>query len=988
MASAPAGSGPTGPHPAPDPERTLKVEELLFECLEARAEGDAARLARLMPSDPSEAASLRQLLAIADELHGDKPQQRIGEYDLLHELGGGGMGVVYLARQQRLQRLVAIKVIRPEMLASATMRERFHREARALARVSHPGICPIYDFGEFDGQPFLVMQYLPGKRLSELPPPGNRVDLDVALRQFEQVCEAVQVAHEAGLVHRDLKPQNLVLTADCRPVVLDFGLARILDDERPDHGLTTQVQPVGTPAYMAPERLIGAANATGPGVDVYALGVCLYQRLCGELPFHSPVLEALWSQILRGEASARPLQKRWVPGELLVVVRTAMERDPARRYASAHCLGEDLRRARLGLPILAQRPSTMTRVVRWTQRNRAVAGLLVGLAIALVGALLLVFGLAVERRRNLSQALAGAAARQQQRNPALQGQLALAALDQDDQAGARSELAQSLADWQLSTRLVDRETNSVGAIALPKGGMAAIVDDRAVVSSRPLGGRSRFALPDGGTVAACAIAPDETQLALGAEDGAVWLFDLPDGQPSRIMTGTGSIQLLEYGPGGEHLVFATDRPEGEGNRTATLHAVERAAMKARVLGTFTGYRLLALQFLFPRDGAEVLTVLQGHSIIGHRLRDGEVTSQFRNEEDPVVAARLVRDDTTVICGCTKGSVFEVRRLDGARTELGRHQAAVASMAQAADGQALITVGIDRTARLWDLRRPPGPQEPILLRHAVLITNACFHPGGQLIATGANDMTVHLWTPRGDAVLELGSGVGATNLLAFASDEVWLGSEWNGSGAYRLEAHGKALLLGSAPVSAMRRAQSGRATPTAACASGPRMEWWNCRSGRARPSCRSRPTPPSRCCSRSRSARARSSTISQQIRASGYPSRKANCRQVGCSVTAGRSVCRASAPRRWPTPTPCGAFVEVRFRAVSSPGANPANSRPVSVAVRLTDGRAACCFHDRVAAGRVDSWCSTLRGSGRLATCLATPARSSPAARPVTCSRPA
>ncbi|MCC7066627.1 MAG: serine/threonine protein kinase, partial [Planctomycetes bacterium] len=425
---------PPPPTPADDPERTQHLEELLFACLEARAQGDSARLAQLLPTDPAQAAILQRLLGIADGLGQAQPLPKLGEYELLQELGGGGMGVVHLARQPRLHRLVAIKLIRPEMLGSAKMRERFHREARALARVSHPGICPVYDFGEADGQPYLVMQYLPGKRLSELPPPQNRAELDAVLQRWEQVCEAVQTAHEAGLVHRDLKPQHVVLAGDGRPVVLDFGLARILDDGQPDQGLTTQNQPLGTPAYMAPERLTGAANAAGPGVDVYSLGVSLFQSITGDLPFQSPVLEALWSQILRGEPRTQRLRQRWMPAELAVVVATAMERDPARRYQSAAGLAEDLRRVREGLPILARRPSVRMRVLRWTQRNRAVATLLVGMAAALSVALVVVLRLQEEQRYNRSQALAGEAARHHAENPALQAKFALAAIEKLDLA--------------------------------------------------------------------------------------------------------------------------------------------------------------------------------------------------------------------------------------------------------------------------------------------------------------------------------------------------------------------------------------------------------------------------------------------------------------------------------------------------------------------------------------------------------------------------
>ncbi|MCC7398082.1 MAG: protein kinase [Planctomycetes bacterium] len=734
------------------------------------------------------------------------------------------MGIVYLARQNRLQRLVAIKRIRPEMLASAKMRRRFLREAQSLARVSHPGICPIYDFGELEGQPFLVMQYLPGKRMSDLQPPANRRELDVLLQRFEQVATAVQVAHEAQLVHRDLKPQNIVLAADGHPVVLDFGLARMLDDESADPLLTTQTQPVGTPAYMAPERLAGQANAAGPSVDIYALGVSLYQGITGVLPFRSPVLEALWSQVLRGDADLRPLRRHWMPKELAVVVRTAMEREPARRYASATSLAEDLRRLRLDLPILAQQPTFLTRVMRWSRRNQAVATLLVVLAIALAATSTLMLHLVAERRHNRSLALAGEAVRIGRHNPAMQAALALAALDQEDQPGARSELAQSLADWQVQTRLVERATSCSMATALPAGGMAAVLDDHAVVASRPIAGRTRFERPDGGVITSCSIAPDEQQVAIGGGDGSLWLFHASAAAPTRLQVGADPILLLQHAPDGRSLAIASDRAEPDRRRTATLHWLGLQPTVLLPLEQSTGPMLRVLGMHFTADGKRLFAVLQGQRVAGYHLPDGLALPSITNAEDPIRCIALVRGDASLVCGTRSGALIEVDLATSTRTVLGEHGEGIDALVQSADGKWLASLGSGRTVRRWQLESPAGQFAPAdILRHPAMVTNAAFDPAGRWFVTSANDMVVRLWSARGDVMLELANGLGAASLLAPDGESIWIGSEQNGCGRYLLSAHDRPLLLNQSPVTSLGLSRDG-GTMWTGCADGSLHRW--------------------------------------------------------------------------------------------------------------------------------------------------------------------
>lgn len=354
--------------------------------------------------------------------------QRFAEYELVRELGRGGMGVVYLARQRRgdQERFVALKLVRDRLWLAPQARERLRREGAAAFRLEHPGICQAYDVGEVEGTPFVAMRYVPGVTLaaiiadahtrgglptltSETSAPGNDATTDASsplgneriralLALIEQVARALHVAHEAGFVHRDVKPGNIMVTPDGAPVLLDFGLVH---DESSTHGLTITGQPLGTPTYMAPEQIDPRGRGVGRTADVYALGVTLYEALAGEPPFAGHNREELFRQILDREP--RALRRR-IPGvsrDLAVVVETATAKDPARRYATALAMAEDLRRVRSAQPILARPPGPVRRLHLWTRRNRLAAAVL----LLLIASQALVVVLAVRAERRTDEAL-------------------------------------------------------------------------------------------------------------------------------------------------------------------------------------------------------------------------------------------------------------------------------------------------------------------------------------------------------------------------------------------------------------------------------------------------------------------------------------------------------------------------------------------------------------------------------------------------------
>jgi serine/threonine protein kinase len=308
----------------------------------------------------------------------------LGPYVLEKELGRGAQGVVYLAEHAELHRKVALKVLTGAGAQSQLVRDRFRREAQLTSKFEHPGICGVHDVGEVDGTPYIAMQFVRGMTLSTLVErsrgsakvddtsragesitlvQGGKGGLEDVLRLVESAARALHVAHEAGLVHRDVKPANIMVTPEGQPVLLDFGLARDLGSE--GEGLTQSGQILGTPAYLAPEQIVAARGTVDRRTDVYALGVTLFECLTLQRPFEGSSWDQLFHEILDGASrNPRSLNRR-IPVDLATVIEVAMDRDPARRYPTAEALAEDLRRVRSFEPILAKSAGPLSRFAKW-----------------------------------------------------------------------------------------------------------------------------------------------------------------------------------------------------------------------------------------------------------------------------------------------------------------------------------------------------------------------------------------------------------------------------------------------------------------------------------------------------------------------------------------------------------------------------------------------------------------------------------------------
>lgn len=303
-----------------------------------------------------------------------------GDYELLEELGHGGMGVVYKARQISLNRLLALKLIQGGEFASPEFIQRFRLEAETAARLQHPNIIAIHEVGEHEGQPYFAMDYVDGTTLEERVrkgpmPPKAAADLTRPLAQ------AIHYAHQQGVLHRDLKPSNVLIDPFGQPRITDFGLAKVLTA---DSDLTLTGQPLGSPGYMAPEQAAGRTGAVGPPSDVYALGALLYHLLTGRAPFQAETLTEVLRQVREAGVVSPRLLNPSVPRDLETICLKCLEKEPAQRYETAEALAEELGRFGEGKPIRARPVGRPEKLWRWCRRQPALASLAGTLALVLI----------------------------------------------------------------------------------------------------------------------------------------------------------------------------------------------------------------------------------------------------------------------------------------------------------------------------------------------------------------------------------------------------------------------------------------------------------------------------------------------------------------------------------------------------------------------------------------------------------------------------
>lgn len=391
----PASTPASKPHDAPDDCQLIDV--LASDFLARYRDGDRPTIEEYARRHPEFGDSIRRMFPLVASLERIKLNEQLevgggatmaghsisqlGDFRILREIGRGGMGIVFEARQESLGRNVAIKVLPKHSLLDDEAMRRYRREAQAAAAMHHANIVPVYGTGESDGSQYLVMQLIRGDSLDKIISDFPDVPCREVAKLGQQIADAIAHAHAGGVLHRDIKPANILVEESGTAQITDFGLAKNLSDDATTTGAVS-----GSLRYMAPERFAGVSNESG---DIYGIGITIYELLVGRPAFDATDAEHLIGLITQGRLKPVHLIRPEIPIDLATIVGKAIHVDPLQRYPSAAELRDDLRRYLADEPIKARRTPMVSRFIRWTRRNPRLAGALATTVLALVSATLI-----------------------------------------------------------------------------------------------------------------------------------------------------------------------------------------------------------------------------------------------------------------------------------------------------------------------------------------------------------------------------------------------------------------------------------------------------------------------------------------------------------------------------------------------------------------------------------------------------------------------
>lgn len=678
---------------------------------------------------PTTAAGFDGTPGAAGEASETHPSPAFGKFRILRRIGSGGFGVVYLATDTSLNRQVALKLARTSVLADPDLKSRFLREAEALARLDHPHIVPVYEVGEHEGTCFLAVGYCDGPTLAEwLSKEPRPVSPSVAARIGLALAEAVEHAHQNSILHRDIKPGNVLLDRPSGgqrqprdlpfvPKLTDFGVAKLTERTAQT---TLAGALVGTPQYMAPEQAAGLVERIGPATDVYSLGAVLYEVLTGRPPIQGTTAADTLRRVLIDDPPP-PKALLSVPDDLDAIVMKAIDKSPARRYAMASQLADDLRRYLGGLPTVARPLTRSQRALRWIRRNPS-RSVLIGAASVVAAVALAFFAYTQQRFQALKaeagiklQAMEAKSSRQQAVDAYAFGMLRASELaESGNVAHAASELRKLVPaageedlrgiEWRYLWALTMHDT--FADAATPQAGPDA---------------------RDLGDVYQIRLSPSGDQVAAACRDGNLYLYDSEHLTLRNAIPIKSEVNGVAYSPDGLQIATASDD-----GMVRLWDAKTHAA-----IGQFKAHDKRAYQALYIEGGRLLATC----------------------GEEPII--RLWDAHSHASAGTLEG-----------------HAGDVEALALSPSGEELASASEDHTAIVWNLAlRQPSHR---LEGHKGKLTCLAFSPDGNWLATGGHDTEVLLWRYARERCRARGRGFDVIQSVCFTRDGRLLVGDRSGS----------------------------------------------------------------------------------------------------------------------------------------------------------------------------------------------------------------
>jgi len=680
--------------------------------------------------------------------------ERIGPFRIIRLLGQGGMGTVWLAEQEHPRRQVALKVLRGDGLSRGAQ-QRFEREAMALGRLRHPGIAAIYEAGQDAGVAYFAMEYVPGESLTHFIRQGS-IDLRRRVELLAQVCDAVQHAHDQGVIHRDLKPSNILVDEGGRPRVLDFGVARIVAGDVAVATLQTDVgQLVGTIPYMSPEQVRGEVLQIDARTDVWALGVIGYEILADRLPHD--LRDRSIPDAVRIIAEMDPPSlgtiSRAHRGDLATIFSKALDRDRGRRYASAAALARDLRRFLADEPIEARPPSATYQLRKFARRHRAWATALLVAAICLIGATVF-SGIAAMRATRA-------------RNDAV---------DARTTAEANERLAKRLAyragiaaaDARLQLREIQTASAALEAIDPSRRGeweyryLKVRLDDARIVIESPTGPISSVGFVNGGreifgvgfSTHGWSYELDSGRISFdeSIREGRIRRLLPLGGGAHRLYAGADGRVWITEGTGAElgdpALVLSSGVIKATADQSGEFIALQTVSRECRVYRR-NGRTLVPVCVRDARHGAisldaRRLVTLRGSRLVVDRIEDGVIELDVDGKDIGYRDALFTPDGKHVIAIGEDGSISNLSLEAGVASETRNVGTALNQLVIAENGSYAAILTRDAAVLVWDLTT--NRERAVLLGHRSPLLSAAISPDSSMIATSSVDGTIRLWDP--------------------------------------------------------------------------------------------------------------------------------------------------------------------------------------------------------------------------------------------------